>query len=143
MTIHNSTANTGLTTDVSRYVSLQGDTYATIDEFSRLFPQSTNLNASLFGTGFYIQVTYEYLSDNPVDQTILSFGEYQNGELYRGFEINSDYIKVAFGTVSGVQIDTPIKAENAFGINSAKKTKTTTIGLNVWSTTIKTKNNTE
>jgi hypothetical protein len=76
MNIHNATANTGLTTNVSRYVSLQGDTYATIDEFERLFPQSTNLNASLFGTGFYIQVTYEYLSDNPVDQTILSFGEY-------------------------------------------------------------------
>jgi hypothetical protein len=67
MSIHNGTSTTGLITDVARYVSLQGDTYATIDEFSKLFPQSTNLNASLFGTGFYIQVTYEYLSDNPVD----------------------------------------------------------------------------
>jgi hypothetical protein len=38
MNIHNMTATTGLVTDVSRYVSLQGDTYATIDEFSRLFP---------------------------------------------------------------------------------------------------------
>lgn len=142
LNIHNNTASTGLRTNVYRYMNLSGNTYATIEEIKDLFPQSSLLSRSLFGTGFYMQVTYQYLIDNPIDQTILSFGEYKDGSLYKGFEINSDYIRIAFGSVNGIQIETPIKAENQYASSSSKSTRTITIGLNVWSTSVKTGANT-
>ena len=142
LNIHNSTASTGLRTNVYRYMNLTGNTYATIEEIKDLFPQSSLLSRSLFGTGFYIQVTYEYLTESPVDQTILSFGEYKDGSLYKGFEINSDYIRIAFGSVNGIQIETPVKAENQYPSSSTSKTRTVTVGLNVWNTSVKTGANT-
>lgn len=139
--LFNTTTSTGITTDTVRYMNLSGSTYATIDRFAELFPANSNLARSLMSTGFYFQITYKYLQDAPVNQCICSLGDYLNGELYRGFEINSDYIKVRFGG-SGLEVDTPIKGENAYPKESNKKTDTVTVGLNVWSTTLRTSSTT-
>lgn len=139
LNIVNGTTTTGaISSDSTKYLNLSGNTYATIDRFSELFPAKSVINGTLFTTGFYVQVTYKYLSENPIDQCILSLGTYRNGELWRGFEINSDYIKLAFGTTDGLSIDTPVIAENAYPSTSSKTTETVTVGLNVWSTTVKT-----
>lgn len=143
LTLHNKTISTGFNSNITRYMNLSGNTYATIDRFSNLFPQSANIQNSLMYPGFYMQITYKYLTDNPVDQCICSLGDYKaDGTLNRGFEINSDYIRVAFGTTSGIYIDTPIRPENAYPANSTKRTETITVGLNVWHTTLKTGANT-
>ena len=139
LNIINGTTTTGaISSDSVKYLNLSGNTYATIDRFAELLPEKSIINGTLFTTGFYIQVTYKYLSENPVDQCILSLGTYRNGSLWRGFEINSDYIKLAFGTTDGLSIDTPVIAENAYPSTSTKTTETVTVGLNVWSTAVKT-----
>lgn len=141
LNIHNATPSTGVTTDTVRYLNLSGSTYATIDRFAELFPKNSNLSRSLMSTGFYFQITYKYLQSAPVNQCICSLGEYRDGKLYKGFEINSDYIKVAFGS-SEISIDTPIKGENAYPAGINKTTETVTVGLNVWNTTLKTSSTT-
>ncbi len=134
LNLHNNTTSNGFIIDNIKYISLTGNTYATIDRFSEFFPNTALLSASLFSTGFYIQCTYKYNTDDPQDQTILSLGSYRNGELYSGFEINSDYITLKFGEVDGFQVETPITGENYYS-DSDRKTSTVTIGLRVWSAT--------
>lgn len=129
--LHNNTSSTGFKTNNYRYINLTGNTYATIDEFKTLFPNSNNLQSSLFYPGFYLQITYEWAVENPVDQTILSFGEYGSNGEFQGFDISSDYIKIGFGS-SVTQFESPLKAENHYPSTSTKKTRTITVGLNVW-----------
>lgn len=132
LNLHNNTTSNGFIIDNIKYISLTGNTYATIDRFSEFFPNTSLLTNSIFSTGFYIQCTYKYNTDDPQDQTVLSLGTYKNGDLYSGFEINSDYITLKFGEVDGFQVETPITGENYY-TDSDKKTSTVTIGLRVWS----------
>lgn len=146
--LYNTTDTTGILSDSNSvvFMNLSGNTYAKIDRFAELFPDVSVLDSSLFGQvqGFYMQVTYAYQTENPIDQTILSFGTHDSyGNLYSGFEINSDNITLAFGGNAGsISTPTPIVPENYYESSSTGTTQTITVGLNCWYDTILTKSNT-
>jgi hypothetical protein len=117
LNIINKTNTTGIESNGYNRLNLSGTTYATIDVSKYFVNSSDNY---IFGPGFSIMTTYEYNnvdSRTPSNETILSFGTYEDGELTEGFEINSDYITVAYQS-SKIKTKTPIKAENLFGSDS-------------------------
>lgn len=139
LTIHNNTGSTGfqVTSDNVNYINLSGNTYATIDEFAQLLSQTDNYQYTLLGNGFYFQFTYKYTQSNPVEQTILSLGTYQNNKLLNGFEVTSEHILIKVGALQE-EIDAPVIGENQYASSSEGKTEQITVGLNCWVSDVRT-----
>ena len=77
-------------------IILNGNSYATINEFEQLFPSLSlsDDNASMFTSGFDISITFKVDEAASDTDTILSFGTYSNGTLYSGFDITARYASV-------------------------------------------------
>ena len=103
--------NSGFITDQNsiRYINLANGSYATIPAFKELLAAVNKnfIDETMFNTGFCISTTFKAEESVDDSETILSLGNYEDGDLKSGFEITLNQARVKISGTSESNVDLP------------------------------------